>query len=124
MTSRFDEDFAVGLGDLFFQLGESITYTPAGGDPVALTGVVEREQSEEDPGTDGRHQRRVRAVKVLSDADDADYGGVADPSERATVTIGSIEYSVDSIGTVSTAAWRLGLVRIGSIERSRAAYRR
>jgi len=124
MTSRFDDDMAVGLGDVFFQHGEGITYTPAGGDPVAMTGCVEREQSEEDPATDGRHQRRVRAVKILSNPDDADYGGVAAPSERATVTIGSVEYSVDSIGTVSAAAWRLGLVRIGSIERSRAAYRK
>jgi len=122
--SRFDADFAVAMADVFFQHGESITYTPAGGDPVALTGCVERERSEEDPATDGRHQRRVRAVKVLSDADDADYGGVAEPSERATVTIDSVEYSVESISTVSTAAWRLGLVRIGSVERSRPGYRK
>ena len=122
--SRFSSDFATHVGDGFFQFGEPVTYTPPDdGEAVALTGIVEREQVEEDPAGDGRRQRRVRGVKILSDADDADYGGVAAPSERATVTIDSIEYAVNSIGTVTSSVWRLGLVRIGSVEKSRPGYR-
>jgi|GEM_PF-6862857 len=122
MTSRFEDDFAAGLGDLFFHLGESATYTPAGGDPVTLWAIPEREMAEEEPGSDGRRRRRVRGAKILTDPDDADYGGVAEPAENATMTIGGTEYAVQSV-EAGVGFARLGLVRIGSVESGRPQYR-
>ena len=126
MGSLFDDLMAdVGVPVLMDALGDptSITYTPAGGVAVTLTAIVGAETTEEDEVIDGREQKLIRAVSIHTDPDST-WGGVASPALTAMVTIGGVQYAIESIGSSDENWHTLNLTRRGKVEVSRRGYRR
>lgn len=121
--SLFDDLVAeMGVSALMEALGSSVTYTTAGGTDVSLTAMIEAEDVEIVETVDGHDCRQVREATIATDAD-GEWGGVAAPATRATVTIDDVEYAVESIVSVSANFARLKLVRLAGHERSRPDYR-
>ena len=122
--SQFSTDFAPGgLADLMETHGDPVTYTPATGDAVALTGILGPETSEESATLDGRELRITRTCTIGRDPTAA-AGGVADPATNASLTIASTTYAVEAIEDMDAAAATLRLVRRPAIEKTRPNYRR
>jgi len=111
------------LPSLLDTLGDSITYTPAGGDDVSLTAVVGQEERGELEVEHGRRLRREREVTIATDPD-GPYGGVAAPALNDTVTIDSESWAVESISSKADGVATLLVVRFGDVERSQEGYRR
>ena len=125
MASDFDTLMAaIGVPVLMEHLGDAITYTPAGGAGAAITGILGFEEDREDETLDGRRLRRLRDVTVNTDPADPDYGGVASPALNATVTVGGVQYAVESIVSLSANLVRLALRRVTALEVSRENYRK
>ena len=122
--SQFATDFAAGaLAGLMETHGDSVTYTPATGDAVALTAILGPEMTEESPTLDGRELRITRNCTIGRDPD-ADAGGVADPATNASVTVGTTTYAVEAIDEQDAASATLRLVRRPAVEKTRPNYRR
>lgn len=122
--TAFDDLFAeMGLPLLKEQLGETVTYTPAGGENVELTAIVGPEETEETEDLEGITQRRVRQVTIATDPD-GDWGGVAAPGTNDSLTIGGVEYAVEAIEAQSASLTQMRLVRRGVAEKARMGYRK
>jgi len=79
------------------QHGVSITYSVAGTDDVTVTALRAEETVEEyENPNGGRIRRRAKWIAISTDPD-ADSGGVAAPSEEATVTINDEVWAVDRV---------------------------
>jgi hypothetical protein len=94
MSNISDDAAAILVPDAFEHLGESATYTAAGGSPVDLQyipdGLVD---SDHQLVSTGVVAGISRAVKITNDAA-GDYGGVAAPAVGDAITIGSTVYGV------------------------------
>ncbi len=122
--ARFDDDYAAaGVPALMWEFGDSITYTPAGGSPVALTADVGKEHYGEVDTENGRRLRRERQVTICRDPS-SDYGGVATPKLLDTVTIAGEIWAVEDIDPLDAGEATLLVVRGGDVERSQDNYRR
>jgi len=117
--SSFDDNFnAVGSGrDLLLdQFGRSVTYRPAGGDPVEVEAIVEDINGAESDSDDGRGHRRTRLVTV-SAAD------AATPSLSDELDIDGQRWAVESIESQTRGMVRLRVVRHTVTEKARGGYR-
>lgn len=122
--STFTENYAAAaLPALFDVYGQAVTYTPAGGDGVALTAILSPDEIEELPTLDGRELRRTRHATISRDPD-GDAGGVASPSHRDTVTADGRTYAVEAVAEMTDAWARLRLTHSAALEVTRPAYRR
>ena len=118
--AKFDDIFADAARPVLLDnMGRTITYRPHNGDAVAITAVVEPEAASERQDEQGRDRRRRRVVIISTAAS----GGIASPSNKDTLDIGTEEWSVETIENHSGSLARLLVVRIGSVERSRPQYR-
>lgn len=110
---------------LFEQHADSgrVTYTPKGGNAVSLSAIVGGDRTAEEAGHDGPRRIRRRPVTITTDSD-GEYGGVANPEDNATVTVDSIEYSVESLQPLAEGYLRLQLVRPERQQVSRPDYHR
>lgn len=123
--SRHHDDFAaVGLPMLFEQHAVALVYRGAGEDPVDLWGIVSAEQIVDLDTDDGRDEGRLRTVTILRDPATPTYGGIAEPSDQATVCLAGVEYAVHRISVQTVSYATLEVVRRAVIERSRGQYRR
>lgn len=108
------DDFERFLADW----GEAMTYTLAGAS-TAITGVKFRENTLIEDGPDGR--RRAVEARLLISRDAST--GIADPSDEATVVIGSDTWHIRDI-VERTDAWVLvSIVRAEVVEKTREAHR-
>lgn len=120
--SRFDTDFAVGgLPQLMYEYGQSVTYLPVGFPSVTLQAIVRPEESDILQEANVRSVDR-KCIATITDNPDSDDGGVATPSEAASVTISDVEWAIDSIDQVP-GGWRLTLVRSEATEYARPGFR-
>lgn len=87
MASRLQDDFSeAALPDMMEYAGVDCVYTPPTGDPVELRGVFDKITGEVDQMREGR--RIYRSARLVLCKDPAsEFGGVAEPSLRATVTV-------------------------------------
>lgn len=123
--SRHHDDFAAaGLPLLLEQHGEEIVYRGAGEDPREVWAIVGAEQISDLAFEDGRDETRMRQVTILRDPATPTYSGIAEPSEKAQVCIGGVEYSVHRIPVQTATYATLEVVRRAVTERSRGQYRR
>lgn len=120
--SLFDDTMAeIGVAALFEALGDAITYTPKGGAAVSLTGLVgfgEITDHEER----GLRKRLIRDVTITRDPT-SEFGGVANPSLTATVTIDGAEYAITEIQAESASMATLVLAEKKQLEITRKNYR-
>ena len=116
--SQFDTDFAeAGRPLLLEQLGDPITYTPPGGDPVSIElAIVGADEADEADEFDGRRKRRTRMVT-------GSVADVARPLLSGTFEIDSETWAVESVEACGATMWRVRVVRTGSIEKTRRGYR-
>ena len=122
--SRFDTDFAaVGLPGLMFQFGQPAVYSPINGPEVSLTKVIispERMEQEDHSGLK-LNMRKCEAT-ISRDPDSAD-GGVADVTERATVTFNNETWPITSIVEETDAYTIVALERSEGVEHAHDGYR-
>jgi hypothetical protein len=103
------------------EFAQSVTVTPAGGAPVALTAIVEDEDvSDSNVDLGVQQERRCRVTVNMDPA--AESGGIADPKLNDTITIGSEDWNVESIDKSSGLA-TYAAVRPAVRERSTTGYR-
>lgn len=100
--SPFDQAFAEhAAASLLDHFGEEVTYTPTGGEAAAVTGVVGRGESRDDPHDRGRRRRKTWELIVPTTAEAAagttSGNYVADPHQAATVTIDDEEFHVSRV---------------------------
>lgn len=123
MGSAFHDRMAVtGLPMLLSVHGEAVTYVPVTGSAVSLTAIVGDVTTLDDDDEEGRTARASCDVTIGLDPA-ASTGGVADPSLKDKVTIGSDVWAVESIEALGGAFCRLRVVRDESIEKTREGYR-
>lgn len=129
MPSSFDDQFAsFAAPNLRETFGQAITYTVDETD-TTVVGMVGEETAMEEETPAGREQRTVRDVEIGRDANadtgsfSVDAGGIANPRLDATLTIGGVLYAVEGIVDQNAYSTTLRVVRIESLERSRAKYR-
>lgn len=124
MPSTFDELYAeVAVPHVLGHFGETITYTPAGGTAVPLTGSVGPERTVEDDDGGYRRLIRTRSITISRDAGSSE-GGVAAPAKNDSVTVGGVVYAVMEIGHESPSVSVLECVRREDVQRSSDEYRR
>lgn len=122
MMTAFDALAAEAWAFHFELWGRTVTYTPAGGEAVELTGMVGPVRSQPDEGYElGRRLIELVEITITTDPD-SEFGGVADPAENATVTIGSTVWPVESIDE-HCGLTVLHCRRELAVERSRPSYR-
>ena len=112
---------------LLFEFGAdatSVTYYPQGAASVSLRAVVGAVQTRDEAGPYGRQQPGTRSVHVLRDADDATYGGIANPSLADEIEIDSARWAVTRIIAQTETLTQLEVIRKQAIEVSRPGYRR
>ncbi len=100
--SVFDEQFSEGAALLLLdQLGSGaetasnkVTYHPAdGSDDVTLVAIVDALKKTLEEGAENK--RLIRTLRVTFSTDPSSgFGGVADPSEQAQLTVGGVKYKV------------------------------
>ncbi|MGD8237831.1 MAG: hypothetical protein PVH68_04725 [Armatimonadota bacterium] len=99
--------------------GVDVTYTPDGGDAVALSDVLWTEMSPEyAEGGDGTTRRRMARMQVESDALSSA------PARRATVTKDGETWVVLDVRPLADAGYQLTLVRQTPDDRSHGTSRR
>lgn len=123
MTDLSDQIDLFGAPELQARLGEQVTYKFADDSPVTLTAVVGPIGTEAVEGYGGTVNRQSRTVSISTDSG-CPNGYVADPKMRALVTIGSDDWSVESVEHVSSAWARLRCVFVGAASRSQDDMRR
>ena len=105
--SLFSDQFTVAAPVLFGSLGDTVTYTPAGGTGKtisAIPGQIRTEEHEMGTGlTDGMGRKRYRTYAIASDA----TIGVAAPAENDTITHGGQTWVVSQIEMTGGLVWRL-----------------
>ncbi len=74
---------------LMDQHGEPVTYTPAGGEAVAITGMVDREPDRTLFDGMGTEEARKAMVEISTDAD-----GVASPARGDVVTFDGKDWKI------------------------------
>lgn len=100
---------------------ESVLYTVEG-ETTSLTAIVFDEQTAEEITPSGRRLHTFRDVQIGRDPAAA-CGGVEHPRNDATIAVGGVKYAVQSIPYLDDETATLRVVRVESIERSRAKYR-
>lgn len=92
---------------------------------VPLVGILGALSYEEDEQTDQRKLIATRELVISTDPAGS-YGGVAEPSEKATVTAEDVEYAIKDggIGPIAAGLATLKLVRPGAAQKARPGYRR
>lgn len=97
MTLRADmiaDAGSVIIADGGFEHEETVTYTPKGGSPVAISAIVDRMESVFPTFADGREQRvQVATVWIKSLLGDP-LKGIADPKEQDTIIFDSKTWKV------------------------------
>ena len=116
--SGFDTAMAAAMDPIRSHFGQAITYTPAGGSPVAIAdGLFAEDADQLVDESDG--QVRVRTATAVVEAAD-----VATPTLKDTVTVGAEVWSVMGYHAVGGgASWELRLTRTATAEKSRETYR-
>lgn len=122
----FDDDFeAVVVPCMMTAYGVAATYHPQDGSTdVALTAVIESRTGDAPEEMDGRTTQRERREISISNDPASEYGGVATPSDRATITMEGSEWAVEAVLEYAPPLHRLRLVRIGTSEVAADGYRR
>ena len=122
--SRFDADFAAGgLPDLMYQFGQSAVYSPIDGPPVTLTKAIFSPERVEPKDAGGIVlNMRKREVTISRDPDSA-FGGVANVSTTATVTVDGEIWPIVSIQEVTDAYTIAALERPEGTEHAYEGYR-
>jgi len=123
MCSRFDSMFAsMGRPTLMDHLGEGgddgdhVVYTPLDRDPQQLVAILTEDPENVEAGEQGRtRQRTMLAIVSVED--------VPDPQPGDKLAVDGLVWVVREIASRSASVSRLRLVRAGSVERSRPAYR-
>jgi len=113
MSSTFETEFAAtALPDILSTFGVAVTYTPAGGEAVAVAKAVwEEDPPETVTAEDGSTRiRRARVVIAMTD--------VAAPVRGATLTVDAEDWSVLSVAP-QAGAHTLDVQRVELVERSR-----
>lgn len=115
----------VGLPALMTHHGDTarVTYTAPGSAAVALTAIIGAETFEEKQLEDGTRKIRRLAIIISTDPTSS-YGGVATPKIKATVSIDSVNWSVEAVDPLEGARVQLTCVRHESMEKTRPSYRR
>ncbi len=132
--SLFDQRMSAGpTAQLMHHNADQITYTPAGGQPVALQGIIGYEATSEEFSTsDGKRHKRVRDVTVVKVTGTAaqpvsgsyPYGGIPEGDLASTICIDDVSYAIDSVISLSGSFIRLALARTAVAEKSRPGMRR
>lgn len=117
--SRLDTYMGEARGVVMETLGQSLTYNDPEADPVTLTGIVGAIGTRDEGGPEGRTRKLTRTVTLSTAA----VGGVPDPVDTATVTIGGVVWSVEGIERMTGSVAKLTLTRDEPVERSRPGYR-
>ena len=124
MPSLFDADYAVGaVPNLLARFGTAVTYTPAAGDAVSLTGIVSARRTDLLETDDGERVYKRLSVAIATDPD-GPFGGVASPTLRDRMTVNGVVYDVEEGAEQTASTVVVPLVLAGSHEKSRAGYRR
>lgn len=122
MPSLFDIDYAAAvLRGLLAAHGTTAIYTPAGGAPVSVIGMVSPVELVEEETAEGTQEAETTTLTITTDPN-SPYGGVAAPAIRDTVQIDSVDWDVDEVATGRGSAI-LKLVRDPSVEKSRPNFR-
>lgn len=114
LSDRFAESALPGLKD---ELGDEVTYTAPDGTQTTCTALLDDEETRREYDSGGQALRRVRQVTIFkSDVDPVSVNG--------TVTIAGVVWAGFAVLAESAVATVLEVVRIGTAEVSRPAYRR
>ena len=124
MTRHNDLLTDMGAPLLWQHHGESITYTPDGGEAVTLTALVRRDTEASQGAEHGQRLARRDEIIIPTTAA-ASYDGqyVADPQVNDTVTIDGMEYVVRDVLSRNALATLICEAR-AAMERTMPGYRR
>lgn len=118
--SVFDTIAAASLSQVVMAVhGQAVTYTPAGGDPVSITAIVDRQQTDDRTDEDGLVVVEGCVVTIWHDAGN----GVAAPAIGDAVTIGGTAFVVHELGGESAGLIELDLRRVAVTEKSATQHR-
>lgn len=86
----YDDEIAADAAEVLDEVGRSVTYSPGGSNPVAITVKLGPEDVEELAEQDGRARVRRRTAHALPSV-------VTDPSTADTFTIDAVVYAVRTV---------------------------
>jgi len=96
--SEFDTQYGAVADQLTDVMGETVSYTPAGGDATDITGMFSEDEDALDYGDDEKAAVRRGTLTIYADADN----GIVSPAEGDAVSIRGETWYVDGKPSTTT----------------------